>query len=60
MITDTCDQVVRFDQSTSGSIYKDHAIFHFGDGFGVDQMLCFRSHRAVQTDQIAGGKKFVQ
>ena len=39
MVTDTCDQVVSFDQSTSGSIYKDHAIFHFCNSFRIDQML---------------------
>ena len=49
VITDTCDQVIGFDQSASGGIYKDHTIFHFCNRFGVDQMLCFRSHRTVQT-----------
>ena len=60
MVTDSCNKIIGFDQSASGSVDQDHAVFHFCNSFRIDQMLCLRSHRTVKADQITGCKKFVQ
>lgn len=52
MIADSCDQILCFNKTASGSVYQDHAILHFGDGVFVDEMMGFLCQRAVKTDQI--------
>ena len=60
MITDSGDKVLCLDQTAAGSIYKNHAIFHLGDSFFVDDMFGFFCKRTVKTDEITGCQKFVQ
>ena len=60
MSTDTFDQIVSLNQSTSGGVDQDHAVFHLLDGLAVDQVIGVVHQRAVQGDQITLCQQFVQ
>ena len=47
--TDTFDQIVSLNQSTSGGVDQDHAVFHLLDGLAVNQ-CCPSAGSAGRSD----------
>ena len=58
--TDSVDKVIGLYQTSSGSIYQDHPVFHLGNGVLVDQMIGAVHQRAMQRDQITLRQQFIQ
>ena len=60
LLLDTVDQILRIDQAATGGIDDGDALFHHGDGLGVDDVAGFLGEGAVQGDDVGLFKQLRQ
>ena len=54
------DEVFGVDELSAAGVDDHHAGLHFGDAFGVDDVLCLGRERAVERDNVALCVEFVE
>jgi hypothetical protein len=48
------------DQATARAVNNSHAAFCFRESRSIEQMMCVRRKRCVQSDEVRNSKQFIE